>query len=44
MFSISVCYPESALSLKISLDRTRERMVVDIQEDAFKVMEVNYIK
>ena len=36
MFSISVCYSDSALGLKISLDCMGECMVVDIYEDAFK--------
>ena len=39
MLSISVCYPESAL---ISLDCMGECMVVDIYEDAFNAIEVNY--
>lgn len=39
MFSISVCNPESAL---ISLDCMGEYMVVDIYEEAFNAIEVNY--
>ena len=42
MFSISVCYSDSALGLKISLDCMGECMVVDIYEDAFNAIEVNY--
>ena len=39
VFSISVCNPESAL---ISLDCMGEYMVVDIYEEAFNAVEVNY--
>ena len=39
VFSISVCNPESAL---ISLDCMEEYMVVDIYEEAFNAIEVNY--
>ena len=39
VFSISVCNPESAL---ISLDCMGEYMVVDIYEEAFNAIEVNY--
>lgn len=42
MFSISVCYSDSALGLKISLDCMGECMVVDIYEDAFNAIVVNY--
>ena len=40
MFSISVCYSDSALG--ISLDCMGECMVVDIYEDAFNAIVVNY--
>ena len=39
VFSISVCNPESAL---ISLDCMGEYMVIDIYEEAFNAIEVNY--
>ena len=39
VFSISVCNPESAL---ISLDCMGEYVVVDIYEEAFNAIEVNY--
>ena len=39
VFSISICNPESAL---ISLDCIGEYMVVDIYEEAFNAIEVNY--
>ena len=42
MFSISVCYSDSALGMKISLDCMGECMVVDIYEDAFNAIVVNY--